>query len=64
MKKTPYKPEPGDMEIRILNNGKVMMVLPDQKLIEIAQSLDPDNSALPQTTENEKNVRNQANETH
>ena len=64
MKKTPYKPEPGDMEIRILNNGKVMMVLPDQKLIEIAQSLDPNNYALPQTTENKKDVRNQANETH
>jgi len=64
MKKTPYKPEPGDMEIRILNNGKVMMVLPDQKLIEIAQSLDPNNSTLPQTTENEEDVRNQANETH
>jgi hypothetical protein len=60
MKKTPYKPKPGDMEIRILNNGKVMMVLPDQKLIEIAQSLEPNNTALPQTTEKEQNVRNQA----
>ena len=64
MKKTPYKPEPGDMEIRILNNGKVMMVLPDKNLIEIAQSLEPNNSALPQTTENEEDVRNQANQTH
>lgn len=61
MKKTPYKPKPGDMEIRILNNGKVIMVLPDQKLIEIALSLDPNNSALPQTTENEEDVRSQTN---
>ena len=61
MKKIPYKTKPGDMEIRILNNGKIMMVLPDQKLIEIAQSLDPNNSALTQATENKEDVRNQAN---
>ncbi|MBN1974252.1 MAG: hypothetical protein JW787_11470 [Sedimentisphaerales bacterium] len=47
MKTNNYKPEPGDMEIRILNDGRVFMAVPDEKLIEIAHTLDPNNAALP-----------------
>jgi len=41
MKKKPYKRKPGDHEIRILSDGRVVMVAPDQTLMEIAQELDP-----------------------
>ena len=41
MKKKSYKRKPGDHEIRILSDGRVVMVGPDEKLMEIAQELDP-----------------------
>ena len=44
MKKKPYKRRPGDFEIRILNNGKVVMIAPDESLIEVAQIVDPNNT--------------------
>ena len=47
MKNKPYKRKPGDFEIRILNSGKVVMILPDETLMEIAQVVEPDNCALP-----------------
>ena len=47
MKNKPYKRKPGDFEIRILNNGKVVMITPDETLMEIAQIIEPDNCALP-----------------
>lgn len=47
MKNKPYKRKPGDFEIRILNSGKVVMIMPDETLIEIAQVVEPDNCALP-----------------
>ena len=46
MKKEPYKRKPGDFEIRILKNGQVVMVVPDEKLVEIAHSLDPNHCAV------------------
>ena len=58
MKKKPYKAKPGEMEIRILSNGKVMMVLPDEKLIEIARLIELNSSTLSSTMETEENVRN------
>ncbi len=44
MNKKPYKRKPGDFEIRILNNGKVVMIAPDESLIEVAQAVDPVNT--------------------
>jgi tRNA1(Val) A37 N6-methylase TrmN6 len=61
MSNKPYKPKPGDMEIRILNNGKVVMIIPDEELMQIARAIDPDNYALKSTTEIKKDVRNQTN---
>ena len=51
MKKTPYKRKPGDFEIRILKNGKVVMVAPDETLVEIAQVVDPKHCATQHKTE-------------
>ena len=41
MKKKSYKRKPGDFEIRILKDGKVIMIAPDEALMEIAQKVDP-----------------------
>jgi tRNA1(Val) A37 N6-methylase TrmN6 len=63
MKSTPYKRKPGDFEIRILNNGKVIMIIPDESLMEIAQKIDPYNCALPPATEIREDVGSQTNTT-
>ncbi len=47
MKKDIYKAKPGEMEIRILKNGTVFMAVPDERLIQIARTLNPDNNSLP-----------------
>lgn len=47
MKNKPYKRKPGDFEIRILNSGKVIMITPDETLMEIARIVEPNNYALP-----------------
>lgn len=61
MKKKPYKRKPGDFEIRILNNGKVLMIAPDERLVEIAQVVDPDNRAVSSKMETKENVGSQTN---
>ncbi len=62
MKKTPYKRKPGDFEIRILKNGKVVMVAPDETLVEIAQTVDPKHCATQHKTETKGNVRSQTSQ--
>ncbi len=62
MKKTPYKRKPGDFEIRILKNGKVVMVAPDETLVEIAQTVDPKHCATQHKTETKENVRSQTSQ--
>ena len=59
MKKRPYKRKPGDFEIRILKNGKVVMVAPDETLVEIAQTVDPKHCATKNKMEMKENVRRQ-----
>ena len=44
MKKKPYKRKPGDLEIRILPDGRMVMVAPDETLLEIARSIEDDNN--------------------
>ncbi len=57
MKNRPYKRKPGDFEIRILNDGKVVMIAPDESLIEVAQAVDPNNT--PAKNGDKENVRSQ-----
>ena len=59
MKNTPYKRKPGDFEIRILKNGKVVMVAPDETLVEIAQTVAPKHCAAQTKMETKENVRTQ-----
>ncbi len=59
MKKNTFKPKSGDMEIRILKNGTVFMTVPDEKLIQIARAVDPNNQGLPPIDENQE-IKNNA----
>jgi hypothetical protein len=36
----PYKRKPGDFEIRILPDGKVIMPAPDDSMLELARKLE------------------------
>ena len=36
----PYKRKPGEFEIRILPDGRVLMPAPDEALLEVARILD------------------------
>jgi hypothetical protein len=56
MKNRHYKRKPGDFEIRILNSGKVIMIIPDEALMEIARIVEPNNCALPPQMEKKDNV--------
>ena len=46
MKKKSYKRKPGDFEIRILKDGKVIMIAPDETLMEIAHIVDSNNHVI------------------
>jgi hypothetical protein len=59
MKKNVYKPKPGDMEIRILKNGTVFMTLPDDRLMQVARAVDPNNETLPPLEEPQE-IKNDA----
>ncbi len=59
MKKIPYKRNPGEFEIRILKNGRVIMVAPDEALVEVARVVEPNNVALPPKTEAKVKCQNQ-----
>jgi hypothetical protein len=54
MKNNRYKRKPGDFELRILSNGRVVMIAPDEELLEVAKAIDPNNTNLAPKTENEK----------
>ena len=43
MSKKPYKRKPGDLEVRILSDGRIVMVAPDEELIEIAREVERSN---------------------
>ena len=44
MNREPYKRKAGDFEIRVLPGGRLVMIAPDETLIEIAASLEFDNN--------------------
>jgi hypothetical protein len=61
MKKRPYKRRAGDLEIRILSDGRVVMIAPDQELMEVARVVDRNSTAVkPITESNEDAARRQA----
>lgn len=56
MNESPYKREPGDLEIRILSDGRLVMVAPDEELTEIARKLSPDSTDAKPTMETSKDA--------
>ena len=54
MKKKPYRRKCGDFEIRVLTDGRVIMLAPDDELMEIARVLDPNSELLPPKTKDEE----------
>jgi hypothetical protein len=39
MTKQPYKREPGDLEIRVLKDGRFVLVAPDQELMDLGKTI-------------------------
>lgn len=54
MKRKPYKRKPGDLEIRVLPDGRVVMIAPDEALLEVAQSFASKTNYQDRTVENTK----------
>jgi len=61
--KKPYKRKPGDFEIRILKNGRIVMAAPDDSLIEIAQTVE-DMYCRKEITEEKNEYVRRENEQH
>lgn len=51
MSQTPYKRKQGDFELRILSDGRLVMVAPDELLLEIAKAFDVNTSPTEQHLE-------------
>jgi len=60
MKGKPYKRRPGDFEIRVLKSGRVVMIAPDEALLEAARAVAPNNSELSPRTEKNKDDRDKS----
>jgi hypothetical protein len=58
MKNKPYKRKPGDFEIRILKNGRVVMITPDEALLEVAEIIEPNSSVPPAKNGDKGKCRN------
>jgi hypothetical protein len=41
MSQTPYQRKQGDFELRILSDGRLVMIAPDETLLEIAKAFEP-----------------------
>ena len=58
MKKSKYNRKSGEMEIRILRDGRIIFVAPNDDLIGVAENIDPDNPELRKRKRNNKHDRN------
>ncbi len=59
MNETEYKRKPGDFEIRILHDGQVVFVAPDESLMEIADMIGLQRTIEQTQTETVEHERNQ-----
>lgn len=55
----PYQRQKGDFEIRILPDGRLVFVAPDEHLAEVAEGLECTNTTANQNTETRDNDRQQ-----
>jgi hypothetical protein len=63
MSNKPYKRKPGDFEVRILSDGRVVMVAPDEELIEIVRNVDSSLGNSQPITESKNDVTREKTET-
>jgi hypothetical protein len=63
MSNKPYKRKPGDFEVRILSDGRVVMVAPDEELIEIVRNVDSSLGNSQPITESKNDVTRENAET-
>jgi hypothetical protein len=52
----PYQRKVGDFEIRILPDGRLVFVAPDEQLTDLARSLEQPNTTVIQVEEKQNNV--------
>ena len=57
MKKKPYKRKPGEFEMRILRDGRLVVVTPDDGIMDVVAAMDPDNPIVTQRREGKENVQ-------
>lgn len=53
MSQAPYQRRQGDFEVRILRDGRVVLIAPDETLLEIAQTLETKAAVPEQHVENQ-----------
>ena len=53
MSQTSYQRQQGDFELRILSDGRLVMIAPDETLLEIAKTLETNTEEGPQHGENQ-----------
>ena len=41
-----FKPDPGDVEVRIRPDGKVYVIAADEETLDLAEGIDPDNPVV------------------
>lgn len=58
MRNKPYKRKPGDFEIRILRDGRVIMLVPDENLLEAAHAIEAKPSAAKCVSGDKQKCRN------
>jgi len=57
---TPYQRKVGDFEIRILPDGRLVFVAPDEHLAEVVGSLEPTNTIIEPDKETTHNAREES----
>lgn len=58
MTKKPYKRKTGDFEIRVLKDGRVVMIAPDQELMDLAEAIKThDNQLADDVKREEENAK-------
>ncbi|MHC4060309.1 MAG: hypothetical protein ACYSUC_01665 [Planctomycetota bacterium] len=58
MKEERYRRRPGDFEIRVLRDGRLVMIAPDEALLDLARTAAADKREPPPKTESKKHGRN------
>jgi hypothetical protein len=54
MKRKPYTRKQGEFELRVLKDGRLVMIAPDETLLEIGQTLKAPGDAGPEASDLEK----------